>query len=163
MATTINFNMVDDKGKASKTSVRVPSTFAISDYVEFAQAFAQLLVNVSNARITGVSVNFSVDLSSLGLKTVASGVASVAVKMQGIFSTVAGIIAKWLIPAPLEVNVVSGSDDFDQADPDIAPLVSAFEDGIAVTGGTMEFTNGRGSDITAISTLRETFRRRQPG
>lgn len=163
LATTIVFALEDDKGKTSNTKIRVPNTFAIADYVQFAQAAAQLIVNITNARVTGVSVNFGLDISSIGLKTVVSGVASVATKIQGLFSTASGILAKWLIPAPLETKVVAGSDDFDQTDTDIAALITANEDGIAVTGGTLQPTNGRGSDITAVSTMKETFLRRSPG
>ena len=162
LSTTLNFTMVDAKGETSNTKVRVPTTFSIAQYVEFGQALAQLLVEITNCSITGVSINFGLDLSSLGFKTVASAVEKVAAKAQGLFNTVSGIIAKWLIPAPIEEKVVTGSDDFDQTDSDIAALVSAFEDGIAVTDGTIQFTNGRGGDITSIASLKETFRRRSP-
>lgn len=162
IATTLVFTTEDDKGKSSSTKVRVPSTFSISDYVEFAQAAAQLFANVLNARLTGVSINFGVDLSSAGLKSTVSGVATVATKIQGLFATASGLIAKWLIPAPLETLVTAGSDDFDQTDTDIAALVTANEDGIAVTGGTFVPTNGRGDVIGSVNTLKETFLRRSP-
>jgi len=161
--TTINIAMVDQTGKSSSTKIRVPNTFSIADYREFALAIGQLILNISGGAITGISVNFGLDLSGLGLKTVASAVEKVGAKMQGLFSTASGIIAKWLLPAPIEEKVVAGSDDFDQTDTDVAALVSAMEDGIAVTGGTLQPTNGRGSDVQAVASLREVFRRRASG
>lgn len=160
LSTTINFAMVDAKGKASNTKIRVPITFTIAQYVEFAQAFGDLLLAVSDGVITSITVSFALDLSGLSLKSVASGLCSVAVKAFGLFQTATGMIAKWLMPAPDEELVVAGSDDFNQATGSVAAVVSAFEDGIVVTGGTIQFTNGRGADITGISSLKETFRRR---
>jgi len=163
LSTTINVAFIDGKGKTSVTKVRVPTTFTIAQYREFAAAMAQLIANVAAAQITSVSINFGLDLSGLGLKTVASAVEKVGAKAQGLFNTVSGIIAKWRIPAPLEEKVVVGSDDLDQTDTDIAAVISANEDGIAVTGGTIQFTNGRGSDITSVASLQETFLRRRAG
>lgn len=160
IAVTVNFTLQDDKGKTSRTSVRVPSTFSIADYKEFAQAFAQLIANVSTARITGASISLGVDLSSAGLKTVAAAVSNVATKMQGLWNTTSGIIAKWRVPSPHDTQVTAGSDDFDQADVSVAPVITAMEDGIAVTDGTMRFTNGRGDDVTSVSSLKQTFLRR---
>lgn len=164
LATSLIISFEDDKGKSSTTKIKVPSTFAIADYVEFGTAIGQLVVNITNARVTGISIGFGMDLTAIGsLKSVASGVCSVAVKMFGLFNTAASTVAKWLIPGPLETKVVAGSDDFDQVDADVAALVTAMEDGIVVTGGTMEFTDGRGNDATSVSQLKETFRRRSPG
>lgn len=160
IAVTLNFTLEDDKGKSSKTEIKVPTGFTISDYVEFGQGAAQLIANISDAQVTNCSVSFGVDLSSLGLKAVAAAVSNVAVKMQGIWNTASGLIAKWLVPSPHDTQVATGTDDFDQADVNVAPVITAMEDGIAVTLGTMQFTNGRGDDISAVSTLKQTFLRR---
>jgi len=157
IAVVINFSMVDGDGKPTGTKIRVPTGFAISDYREFAEEAAQILVDISNCQITSASIGVEVDLSGLGLKTVASAVEKVGAKMQGLFATASGLIAKWLIPAPLEEKVVSGSDDFDQTDTDVAAWIAANEDGLAVTGGTWLPCNGRGDDITGINTCKETF------
>lgn len=160
IAVTLNFTLQDDKGKTSKTELKVPTGFTIADYVAFGEAAAQLIANISDAQVTSCSVSFGVDLSSLGLKAAAALVSNVAVKMQGIWNTASGIIAKWLVPSPHDTQVTAGSDDFDQTDVSVAPVITAMEDGIAVTGGTIQFTNGRGDDISAVSTLKQTFLRR---
>jgi len=163
LAVSVRFDFQDDKGKSSFTKIRVPTGFSIAQYTEFAQGAAQLLLNASTASITKISVVFNVSLASLGLKTVASSVSKVARKMFLQFTTaVTGFLAKTFIPALSESKVASGSDDVDQADTDVAALISAYEDGIVVTGGTMTFTNGRGHDITAATAAKEQFRRRSP-
>lgn len=164
LATSINVTFEDDKGKSSVTKIKVPSTFAIADYLEFGEDIGQLLANITNSRITGISVGFGMDLSAIAsLKSVASGVCSVGVKMFGLFNTAASTLAKWILPGPLETQVVAGSDDFDQSDAEVAAVITAMEDGIIVTGGTMQFTDGRGNDVTSVSQLKETFRRRKAG
>jgi hypothetical protein len=163
VATSIIFTFVDDSGDTGRTEIKVPSTFALSDYVEFAQAFGQLLANISNCQVTGASVSVGIDLSSAGLKAVAAAVSNVAAKMAGLWNTATGIIAKWFIPSPHDTQVTAGSDQFDQTDIAIAPIITAMEDGIAVTSGTLQPTNGRGDDVTSVAKLAQQFRRRSPG
>lgn len=163
IATTIIFALEDDKGKKSNTKIKVPTGFAISDYQEFAEGAAQLITNITNAAVTSVSINFAVDLTGIGLKTVVSGVCSVTRKIQGLYNTASGIIAKWLLPGLLETKVVAGSDNMDLTDSDVAALNTAYTSGVAVTGGTLTPTNGRGDDITSLSQMTETFRGRNAG
>lgn len=158
----IRYGFVDDKNKSASTVVHVPSGFALSDYDEFGLAMAQLMANISQGQLSQGSISYAVDLTGLGLKTTAVTLASIARKLRLRFATaVTGFIAKTLIPAPRETLVGSGSDDFNQADPDVAALISFFEDGTAVTLGTMTLTNGREHDITAIVEAKEKFLRRR--
>jgi len=162
LAVTVNIGFIDGKGDTSTTSVRVPTGFTLANYVEFAEDLAQLVSNIASSAITSVSLSFYVDLSALGLDTVASSVTSVAKKLFLQFSTaVTGFVAKTFIPGLRETQVGTGSDDVNQADVDVAPLLSAIEDGIVVTGGTMTFTNEREHDITATQLAKERFRRRR--
>lgn len=162
LAISMRFDFVDDKGDNSFTKIRVPTGFAIADYIEFGQAVAAQFVLVGKARITRASIVVNVSLGGLGLKTVASSVSSVAKKLYLQFSTaVTGFLGKTLIPALSEDLVTAGSDDVDQTDPDVAALVTGYEDGIVVTAGTMQFTNGRGHDMVALQVGKEQFRRRK--
>jgi len=164
LAITMRFDFEDDKGKSSSTKIRLPSGFSIANYVEFGQAAAQLLVNASTGSLTGATITFNVSLDALGLKTVPSAVSKVARKLYLQFTTaVTGFLGKTLFPSLAESKVISGSDDVDQADVDVAALVSALEDGIAVTLGTMTFTNGRGHDLVTATDAKEQFRRRTAG
>lgn len=164
LAVSLRFDVIDDKGDTSFTKIRVPLGFSIADYIEFAQAAAQILLGGSTGRITRASVVFNVSLDGLGLKTVASAVSKVARKLYLQFSTaVTGFLSKTIFPALSESLVLAGTDDVDQTDTDVAALVSALEDGIVVTAGTMQFTNGRGHDIEALDVAKEQFRRRKFG
>lgn len=161
LAFTLRFDFIDDKGKESFSKMRLPTGFTLAQYVEFGQAAAQLWSNVSQAAITGVSISFNVDLSGAALKTVASAVTSVAKKLWLRFQTaVTGFGAKTLFPGLRETQVIAGSGDVDQTDVDVAAVISLMEDGIAVTGGTMTFTNNRAHDITAVSSGTERFLKR---
>jgi len=162
LAITLRFDTVDDKGKVSSTKLRLPNGFALADYVEFAQASAQLFTNISQGVLTKVGLSFNVDLSGAGLKTVASAVTGVARKLWLRFNTaVTGFQAQTLIPGIRETQVGAGSGDINQADTDVAAVISMFEDGLAVTGGTMTFTNDREHDITAIVSGTERFLKRK--
>lgn len=161
LAVSLRIDFVDDKGKTSSTKIRLPTTFSIAQYQEFGEAAAQLLLNASTGSITRASIVFNVSLAGLGLKTVASSVSKVARKLWLQFSTaVTGFLGKTIFPSLVESKVIAGSDDVDQTDTDVAALVSALEDGIVVTAGTMQFTNGRGHDLVTLTEAKEQFRRR---
>lgn len=161
LAFRLVFVFTDDKGKSSTTSMRLPTGFSIADYQEFGEAAAQLLINASTGSLTRASVTFNVSLDGLGLKTVASSVSKVARKLFLQFTTaVTGFLGKTLFPSLAESKVLSGTDDVDQTDTDVAAVISAMEDGISVTGGTMTFTNGRGHDLVTAAEAKEQFRRR---
>ena len=161
LAFSIRLDFVDNKGSTSFTKIRVPTTFALSDYIEFGEAAAQLVAKVCTARVTAVSLTVSVDLAGLGLKTSAASVAKVGRKLFFKFATaVTGFIGRTLFPTLKESLVVAGSDNIDMTDTDVAALASAFEDGIVVTGGTVTYTNDRGHDITNTDVAKEQFRRR---
>lgn len=158
LAFTLRLDFIDDKNKESFTKMRLPTTFSLAQYIEFAQDAAQLFANISQCVITKVSINFNVDLTGLGLATVPAAIGSVAKKLWLRFQTaVTGFRAQTLIPGVLETQIISGSGDADQADVDVAAAISLFEDGVAVTGGTLTFTNDRQHDITAIQTATERF------
>lgn len=162
LAITLRLDFTDEVGNDSFTKLRLPTGFAISDYAEFAAAGAQLLAEISGATIHRASLTFNVSLSGLGLSTVPNIVSAVARKAYLAFTTaVTGFFSKTLIPTYAEGLTSVGSDDIDTTDPDVAALVSAFEDGIAVTGGTLEMTNGRGHDITNLDVAKEVTRRRK--
>ena len=160
LAITVRVEFIDDKGKTSFTKVRVPNGFTLSQYGEFGTALAQLLTNISICRVTGGSLTFAMDLSGLGLRTVAGITADIAEKAAFLFNTaITGLKAKLRIPTFRETLVPPGSDAVDLADVDVAAFKTAMESGIAVTGGTIEPTDDRENDITGLTTAREVKRR----
>lgn len=160
LAVAVRFDFIDDKGKSSFTKVRVPTGFSIDQYGEFGVAMAQLIANISNCRITRASFVVGLDLSGATIKAVASGLSDIAQKaLMGFSTVVAGLRTKLKLPALSEVKVNVGSDTLDQADPDVAAFITAMENGIAVTGGTVEPTDSRENDVITTDYARELFRK----
>lgn len=159
IAISIRYEFVDEKGDTSFTKVRVPNGFAIANYQEFAVGMAQLIANVSNARITRAGITLGIDLSGLGLQAVAQVLGQVTHKATFSFnSAVAGLRKILRLPNVNESKVVAGSDALDLADADVVAFSNAMTSGLAVTGGTIQPTNDREDDLTALNYARETFR-----
>jgi hypothetical protein len=161
LAFSVRFDIVDNKGKRSFTKVRVPTTFAIADYIDFAQQMAQLIANISTGRITGASLCAGLDLSTATIKASPSGLSDIAQKGFYQFSTAApGFRNRVKVPALSEAKVVLGSDAIDQTDADVINFIDAMEDGIVVTGGTISPTDHRENDIVSTDFARELFRKK---
>jgi hypothetical protein len=162
LATTVRFDFVDEKGKTSFTKVRVPTALSLSQAAQFGVALGQLISNISQCRITGISTTFAIDLSGLGLKTVISSVADIAQKGYFAFrSVVTGFFKRLRIPTFDETKVNAGSDAIDTLDVEVAAFQAAMEDGIAVTGGTIQPCTERVQELTALSEAREVFQRKR--
>jgi hypothetical protein len=158
LAFSLRLDFVDAKGKTSFTKMRIPTGFTLANYTQFAQAAAQLYSDNSECSVTSAGISFDVDLSGLGLDTVASDVTRIARKLWLRFTTaVSGFLAQTKIPGLRETQMVAGSKNIDQTDTDVAALVSAFEDGIAVTGGTVTFSNDREQDAVSLRSGTENF------
>lgn len=153
LAITLMVNLEDETGRKSATKVRIPVSLTLSDKLEFAVAAAQLVADASSCRITNVSLTFDVDISGLGLDTVATLVSNVGKKALFLWSTAtAGLGAKFTVPTIDEAIFPAGSDEMDESDPLVSPFISAIENGIAVTGpATMNFTNNRTIDIETLT------------
>lgn len=161
LAVTIRFDIQDQKGKKSFTKVRVPTGYELSHYGEFALGMAQLIANMSTGQITRVSFCVGLDLSGATIKAVASGLSDIAQKILIGFSTaVSGFRTKLKLPAISEVKIVAGSDSWNLADPDVAAFITAMENGIVVTGGTVQPTDMRQNDIVSTDYARELFRKK---
>lgn len=162
LAIAVRFDFQDEKGKTSFTKIRVPTTLSIGQVTQFAVAIAQLISNISQCQITNVSTTFAIDLSSLTLKAGATALADIAQKGYFAFSsTITGFFKRLRIPTFDETKVNAGSDTIDTVDADVAAFVAAMEDGIAVTGGTIQPCTERMQELSALSEAREVFRRKR--
>jgi len=161
LAVNVRFDFVDEKGKTSFTKIRVPVGFTLAQYVEFAQAAAAVINSATTCQITGVSLTFGLDTSGWGLNTIVSGLADIYQKFRMQWNTaVAGFKAKFSIPASDESYVIAGSDAVDVSDPGVAAFISAINNGIAVTGGTMTFCDARQHDIVSNQFAVEVHRKK---
>ncbi|KKN01200.1 hypothetical protein LCGC14_1130140 [marine sediment metagenome] len=152
LAFSLIINFDDENGKKASTKLRLPTTFSIAQYTEFATAAAQLYANASQCSITNVSLTIDFDFSALGLDGIALIASNVGKKAKFLWQTVlAGKGAKFAVPTSDESIFPAGTDDMDQSDLLVAPFISAIENGIAVTAGTITFVNNRALDIVSLT------------
>lgn len=159
-AVSINFTFRDAKNKSRMTKVRVPTGFNPIQYVEFAQAMAQILANMTDGSITEISIGIPLDLSAATIKGVALGIADVAKKaFFGAISSVSGLFAKFIMPTFDEGYTVTGSDDIDVTDPDIAAFIALVESGTTINTFAIAPVDKYGNDLDDVNIAREQFRR----
>lgn len=158
-AVQLTVNWIDAKNKPTKTILHIPTGFSISQMIQFAQGAAQLFANTSFASITSVSISVGIDLSAATIRLVAVSTADVAEKLLlTARSLVSGLFARFNIPTFDENKLIPGTDQADFADPDIAALVSAIEDGLIVNTLPVLPRDKRGNDLIEVTQGREIFR-----
>lgn len=162
LAVAFRFSFVDSKNKASFTKVSVPNGFSIANYVEFGQGLAQLFANLSEGQLTKVSFTASLDLSTATIKAGANVLADVGQKAYMKFaSAVSGFSRQFWFPAMDEQIGAPNSDSIlAGTDPNVDALVTAIEDGIVVTGGTVTPTDNRAQDLVSLTEAKKRFRNR---
>jgi hypothetical protein len=161
LAASLVFTLQDNKGKSSSTKIHIPTTFSLSQMLEAGTAFAQLIANLSSAKITNVSLSVGVDLSSATIRAVAAATSDVFQKALLVAqSAVAGLKARFNIPTLDESKVIDGTDQIDLADADVAAVVTALEDGIVVGGVTITPRDMRGDLLSQVTLAREIFRKK---
>lgn len=159
LAISVRVGFIDAKGRTSFTTVRLPTGFTLSDYAEAGQAIAQLMTDISLARVTSCSVVVPVDLSTATLRAVAANASDIFQKMYAQFSSaVAGFRARFKLPTFDETLSPVGTDQVDQSDPDVAALLTAMTSGISVTGGTIQPVDNRSQDLVSVDTVKKVFR-----
>lgn len=160
-AVSVNFTILDSKGKSSVTKVRVPTGFSLTQYALFAQAFAQLIANLSEGSITEISVGMPIDLSGATIRSAALATADVFKKaLFTVTSTISGLFGKFFFPTYNEVNTVAGSDQLQPIDTDVMLMTAAIENGINVSGEVVRPLDLRGNNLAEVTQAREIFRRK---
>lgn len=156
LAVTLQINFRDAKNKRSSTDIKIPTGFSIAQYQEFAVAACQVVANSNMGEIVSASLNFGLDLSGLGLKTVITTFADVAVKaFQGFRSAVTGLQRRLKVPTFDETFMIAGTDQIDTAATEVAAWISYLEDGSDVGGTTIQPVDKRGNDLTTPTFSRE--------
>lgn len=159
-AVAVHFTIIDEKGKTSKTSVHVPTGFSVAQYTAFAQSMAQLIANIIDGQITEVSVSLPLSLSGATIRAVALAAADIFKKVFfQARSVVAGLVGKFNIPTYDEANTITGSDQVDQSDTEVAALIALIENGANISGEVVQPVDKRGNDLSTVSIARENFRK----
>ncbi|MCB7129983.1 MAG: hypothetical protein J3T61_10655 [Candidatus Brocadiales bacterium] len=162
LAFTGTFTFVDSKGKDGFTVISIPTTFNLVDMRDFVRQAAQAITDISGCQVTGASITLGLTLPG-GLRTVASIASDIARKAFLQYRTAAaGFFNKLKISTFDETKRVAGSDDIDQADIDVAALVSVHEVGIPVAGpATMTFVNDRIMVNSALAIAEQQFMKKK--
>lgn len=144
------------KGK-STTQIFLDQADTLARLLGFGSAFATLLNNAIMGKILDAYLVFDVDVSGLSNNTLsdASDVEEIAAFE---FATETGDRVKCNVPALQEAKVLAETHELDTADTDVAALIAMFEDGLAVTGGTIEPCDIGEVDIVDTFFAREQFR-----
>lgn len=157
-AVSIKFTFLDGSANASSTTIHVPNGFSIAQYLEFAVAAGQILVNLSDCQLTGASVCVGLDLSGATIKAAAGIASDIAQKAIAMFnSVVAGFRKRLNLPAIDLAIFGANSDDINLADANWSAFQTAMENGIAVTGGTISPTDNRDNDLSDLKFGRKVF------
>lgn len=156
----LTISWVDSKGKPSTTKWRLSTGGTFADYVEYAQAAAQICKDISTAKVTDITVSVGLDLSLASLKTVATTLADWFNKLFIQARDVStGLITKYFVPTFDEANNVTGSDVANSADADVIALQTILEDGVDDGGVPIYAVNGYNGNIDAVDFMRENFRK----
>jgi hypothetical protein len=157
---TVHFTFKDAKGKESFTKIRIPSTFTFAQYKLFGAAAAQVFANMSTAEITEVSVGVGIDLSGLGLNSVAAQFADWFNKafIQA-NNAISGLIAKFNLPTYDDSHNTAGSKTLDPTDTDVIALTTLITDGVTVGGSLVFPVTVRDEALSTVTIAKETFRK----
>lgn len=153
MITTIE----DRRGAQSTTSVQVDDATTKIQLDSFALGWVTLIDSLVLGVIRAVTGFLGVDISALTNNTPS---ASSDVEEVGAFEfvTASGNRVKFNIPAINENLVTNETGDLDQTQTAIANIITMFEDGLAVTGGTITPCDIGEEDIVGTLFARERFR-----
>jgi hypothetical protein len=154
----IILSWVDDKGKTTTTKWHILDGYSVANMKSYAEAAAQLFKDVSDAKITDITVSVGLDLSLASLKTVATTTADWFTKLfvqARDFST--GLIAKYFIPTFDESNITAGSDVANSADADVIALRTILEDGVDDGGIPIFAVTGYDTNVDNVDFMSENF------
>lgn len=151
------FTFTDQAGKTATSEFFYTTGLTKAQITEGLGALAVLIDEVTGALITAVNMVIPVPIAGLTGNTLV-GTSDVEQVGEFVGFTAAGRRTVLNVPAIDNTLSTPGSDDIDQADAGIAALISAVEDGVTVTGGTVTCVDAGGDDITQVLTARERVR-----
>lgn len=158
---SILYTIVDGKGTASTTEVKVPSATDFADVVLFGIELAKLIDPLITGAFRRIGVALSIDFSAAGLTAVAADDSDVEEGARFQFVTDGGFYTGMRIPTFDEQFIVTGGTEVDTDPAAVAAFVTAMTAGIDLTGvggsGTIEPSDQRDDDIAALSYAREQF------
>lgn len=160
MAFEVLYSVIDGKGKQSTFEIALPSVTSFADVILFAGEMAKLIDPLLGGRISRIGVGFLVDLPGT-LAVVAQPTSDVEEGARFQFLTNANHYTGFRAPTFLETYIIAGTEEVNTADAVVAPVLTAMTAGINLTAvggsGTVQPSDKRDEDITALSFAREMF------
>jgi len=157
LAAQVVFTVIDDTGERGTTSVNVPVTFSIAQYVEFAAQMGTLIDAVLHGKVESAEICFGVDISGL-VSNLLGGNSDVEEIGAFQFRTSDNLTVSLNVPGLDELVVGAGSDALDQGQAVVANLITAMENGLTTVGGTISPCDVAETDIVSLDYARERFR-----
>lgn len=159
-AVSFIFSMRDAKNKTTRVPIRVPNGFSIAQYVEFGQAAAQIIAALSTCQITSVQASLRLDLAGSTIRATAQAISDIFERaIITVNSSIAGLYARFFVPTLDDTKVLTGTDQIDLTDVDVAAYVALIEDGLDLGGSVfIQPVDLRGNDLADVNSAREVFR-----
>ncbi len=154
---TFDYVFRDNAGKRASAGYHVIAALTKAQYEEAGQALALLLDDFTNGIVESASMTIPVDISAL-IANAADENSDVEEGAELGMITVGGDPVSMIIPAPQQDYFIDGSDDLDISDPILAAVISMIENGLAVTGGTIQPSDVAEVDITQVTRARKITR-----
>lgn len=156
-APQIIYTVIDDSGERGTTAINLPTGFTLSQFSQFGVAMATFLDAVLGGRVESAEMCFGVNISFL-TSNVALSTSDVKEIGAFLFRTTDAFPVHVNIPCLDELLVASGSDDIDIANVDVAAFITAMENGIVTTGGTISPCDVEEVTVFGLDYARERFR-----
>ena len=154
---TLDFVWTDNAGKPATAGYHVDPALTKDNYNDAGRALALLLDPISNGILQSGSFSVPLDVSALtsNLADPGSDVEEIG---ELLMTSLAGEPVSINIPGISVLTFIPGSNVLDVAEVNLAALINALENGIAVTLATIAPTDIDESDILSVDTARKKIR-----
>lgn len=150
------YGISDAKGAISTVTIPIPSGTAVGDLVGFVQGMAALLEPLCTGTLRAAGVTIPVPFTPWD---VALSTSDVQEKARFGFRTVNNFLKRLSIPTFLESLFSPGTKEVNQADTDVAALITAMESGITINAHVIAPVDEREEDLTDLETAVEEWGR----
>jgi hypothetical protein len=139
--------------------VHLPETFTFANYTVFAAGLATALNNIILGKILSATLSLNVDISAITSNPAALIDSDNEAKAKFQFLAANGDSVPLTVPGLDDQFVIASTHQLDQSATEIAALITAMEDGIAVTAGVILPSSVAEFDIVSVITAEEIFTR----
>ncbi|KKN01201.1 hypothetical protein LCGC14_1130150 [marine sediment metagenome] len=147
---TLDYTFKGNSAKRATVGIHTAVGLTLAQYDEGAGALAGLLDGFTNGILLSGSMNIPFDISGL-ISNLAEENSDVEEISEIGMVTTEGEPVVSNVPGTPQAFFIEGSDDLDQSAPDLAALISMFENGLSVTSGTIIPTDTLEVDILSVT------------